>query len=738
MQSWLRLADAAAAAIRAGLDPPRVPTRVITQEQMAPFARGVVWDCSDPADCRPVRRSSRETVFPGQRQLDRAAVRRVAAELGWEDEDIIHQIGEGGIETRSECELLTVLAFHHPSLLAEIDSAEATVQAHEKEEWVSRPTRHLPFVPCRLQPRGVVLQPRSRVRDDGSLEDYMKPRVTTDGSHGGPDSINAAVADDERAVGLPSGQTLGVGIGICQSAFDGVPSDEGGGVPVVPYCVDAESAYSFCPVQYADLWCQCFVWWDENAEAGFRIDRRMGFGGSFAPNRFERVSTFVAAYAQRLQAEFDQAHPLPVCAQRWTADRRALQAAGRLPAGEGQVHPRYLQVFIDDFTGCAPCDPVEPPPSVRSIDIGTGHMLAAGCQPPPRDSRAFVHAQLVVLALRTVGLVAAPHKVMVGSPLPALGLSYDVQRRVIACPDGKREVAAAACAEALALADGGEPAVDQASAARLVGRLCSLSQVCPALRPLLHGGYAVTRTWARRRLRLRRGSRAWTDWTHLLRQAPLELRRCGGVALAPRLLAPGRGVLGTMTVVADASGDDGAGGYAWLAGSAGGAVVVSEPWPDDIRRALAASADPSEAELRRCGNKAAAAFLPTAAAELFTQLLVARVAARELGAPLRVFGVCDCSSAATALNELHGRSAHMASLARHAAACDWEWVGVPVPRCLNFDADRLSHPALVDAVLAEAAAAGVLSRHVRVLESDWDLLRSAVAEASERRASRAA
>ena len=58
-----------------------------------------------------------------------------------------------------------------------------------------------------------------------------------------------------------------------------------------------------------------------------------------------------------------------------------------------------------------------------------------------------MHAQLVVLALRRLGLVAAPHKVMIGTPLTALGLLFDAERRVIKCPEGKRAVALAAWAE---------------------------------------------------------------------------------------------------------------------------------------------------------------------------------------------------------------------------------------------------------------------------------------------------
>ena len=42
-----------------------------------------------------------------------------------------------------------------------------------------------------------------------------------------------------------------------------------------------------------------------------------------------------------------------------------MQQAGRLPGGESQLHPRYLQVFIDDFTGSAATDRVVPPSSVK-------------------------------------------------------------------------------------------------------------------------------------------------------------------------------------------------------------------------------------------------------------------------------------------------------------------------------------------------------------------------------------
>eukprot|EP00965_Chrysotila_dentata_P100381 3316607-Pleurochrysis_carterae.AAC.1 len=96
---------------------------------MPQWARGVVWDCADPADCRPVQRSTRSTSFAGARQLDREALRTAAEALAWGDRDIITQAGEGGVEVRSGCELLTVLAFHHTGLVAQAAAAAAAVEA---------------------------------------------------------------------------------------------------------------------------------------------------------------------------------------------------------------------------------------------------------------------------------------------------------------------------------------------------------------------------------------------------------------------------------------------------------------------------------------------------------------------------------------------------------------------------------------------------------------------------------
>eukprot|EP00965_Chrysotila_dentata_P247250 6207644-Pleurochrysis_carterae.AAC.1 len=123
--------------------------------------------------------------------------------MDWPDRDIVEQAGEGGMEARADCELITVLAFHHPGLVDQAAAAAAAVEADRREGWVAEPARHLPFVPCRLQPRDVIMQARQRVvagSGDGpvQVEHYEKPRVTTNASFGGVDAVNAAVPVAER------------------------------------------------------------------------------------------------------------------------------------------------------------------------------------------------------------------------------------------------------------------------------------------------------------------------------------------------------------------------------------------------------------------------------------------------------------------------------------------------------------------------------------------------------------
>ena len=629
------------------------------------------------------------------------------------------------MEVRSVCSLDIVLAFHHDSLLQEVSMAGESVRSHIREEWVAPPVRHLPFVPCRLQPRGVVMQHRSRLQADGvTLEEYEKPRITTDSSFGGPDSVNAGVAPSERSVLLPSIQSLAQGWSICQSALDSSDS------PALGYCIDAESAYSFCHIQEADLWTQCFVWWDDSASAGVAVDRRMGFGGSFAPNRFERVSTFVAAYAQFMQAQFDTDQPPPASSLRFAIHRLELQRLGKLPPSVSQLHPRYLQVFMDDFTGVAGSDLVTLPACVSHLQIEPKHMIAAGCTPAPPNSRVQVHALLTMLALERLGLHAAPQKVACGSPLPALGLLVVGEEGVVRCPSGKRKAVLADVDLQRALAVD-HASVDRKKAERLVGRLCNLSQVAPALRHHLGAGYAlVNSSWpgARRgegAVRLKVGGPVMRAWLGLLDCATAVISANIGVCMAPQLRASPRVAPGCLTSVTDASGDDGFGGYAFCADSPSIVYVMSEWWPAFALTALKASACEAQAKLREEGRASALPYLSMPAAELFASVVLPRAVAR-VAHVSATFAVGDCGPSVGVISAMHSGNEQMRAILEVALDMGLPLVSVKVPREANLDADRLSHPDQLGEVLEDATGAGF---HVIVLhpnEEDWAALVRAI------------
>ena len=772
---WMRRADAAGAAIRAGARAARVPTVTIRQDRMQPWARGVVWDCADPDDCRPVERSTRSTAIPPRpdgtpsRHLDAMAFRRVAAELEWHDLDIVQQVGDGGVEPRSHCPLDTVLAFHHPSLVAEFDAAAKVVDADLAEGWVAAPTRHLPFVPCRLLPRGMVLQERARMTPASggappAVETYLKPRITMDSSNGGDDAVNAGVESHERGTSLPRSQDHARGLAICDTAG-------GDSTRAASYVVDAESAYRFCPVQRADQWTQCFLWWGGDGAAGVCVDRRLGFGGAFAPNRFQRISTMVAAHVQRLQAAFDATQPLPPPAVRWAEERRSRQRLGLLPDGEAQLSPRYLQVYVgarrqrtqrlaiaspsprhrhriafppqpfppsspptppgraDDFSGAALLDAVVPPESVRGIDIDPIHSSIDGGVPAEPRTRVYVHAQLAVRGLRDVGLSAAPAKVVVGDPVISLGLRVSRAARQINCPDLKRASILSSVDQQRSRAVVGLE-VERAAAATLVGRAVNLSQVFPELNSVLHGGYAVTqaswraggRTRWLPRLPLRRHGGAYRDWLGFLDVLSELVDGNSGVSIAPAGSFPPRDAPGSLTVVTDASGKDGVGGYAFHPAHPHTAWMVSEWWPADIQRALDAAA------ARRDDGEPASPGLSMPAAELFGSIAVAAVVASVIGSPATaVHAVTDCDPAAAALNAATSGVPQIRHILASASACSPQWLAISVPREANVDADRLSHPSGYDDVERDAVAAGLAVRRVRIPPAHplWATLRRA-------------
>eukprot|EP00965_Chrysotila_dentata_P057712 1913571-Pleurochrysis_carterae.AAC.1 len=132
--------------------------------------------------------------------------------------------------------------------------------------------------------------------------------------------VNASVLEEQRAVALPQVQPLARGgdnrhrgeggRGHGEREARGVHGGRGVRLQVLPPATRRLLA-TVLRVVGAD------------GRAGIVVDRRLGFGGAYAPNRFERISTLVAAAVQAAQARFNAA----------STDRRQRPGGGRSGAG---------------------------------------------------------------------------------------------------------------------------------------------------------------------------------------------------------------------------------------------------------------------------------------------------------------------------------------------------------------------------------------------------------------------
>ena len=178
---WLAMAEEAMQGMRRG-GYHRVPDLVVTQLELQPWARGIIWDCRTADACVPMEPSDEATRFPGGHQLDRSLFRRYARAMGG-DADIAETVGRGGLESYSEATLDCLFSFHHAGFAQAFEKGEAAVNAEVEAEFASMAFAHPPIVPCRVCPRNVILQLRPRLlagqRDASgrpAVEEYAKKR----------------------------------------------------------------------------------------------------------------------------------------------------------------------------------------------------------------------------------------------------------------------------------------------------------------------------------------------------------------------------------------------------------------------------------------------------------------------------------------------------------------------------------------------------------------------------------
>ena len=618
---------------------------------------------------------------------------------------------------------ITELHAHAPGLCAQPDAAEKAVATELSEQWALGPFYLPPTVPIRALPRDVIQQQRSRVLDDGEVEDFLKPRITLNPSRG-PDSVNAGIPKDERAVSLTTARDLGYALALID-----VPARDAG-LTVAGYGVDMTSAYSFLQVQRLDWWQFAYLWFDARGAPHFRLLVRVGFGGAMSPRRFQSVSVIITTLARAWQRDFDRRHPPPQAIRDWVLARRRLQRDGLLPPGADQTTPAAAGVYIDDLAGGC-CDDAVPMPATyqgmptAGIDLGELAAFALGGKPLRRDSRPAVYCVIAIAAIRAFGLEETPGKTEGGDVFVNLGLRLRLRDGFIDCPPPKRRILLRDLGTWHSAVRRLEP-FDRKAAEKQVGRLGNLTQVMPELLIHMSAGYrAANAGYVDRGVRrlnssvpMARGSPMHEGLSKLLPHAIDLVERNEGVPLAPRAHFAAPDDPGVLLVVSDASGHDGCGGWAHLGTADHAPAVVSEYWPDWAREAL------RQFKLPQAERTPGAPLLSMPAAELFTTWAVAEAAALEKPFSA-VIAVGDCDPAADALDAASSATPQMGALLTHARERAKQWLGVSVPREWNMDADRLSHPALLDAVLDDARRAGLTPSRARVPDRCWRALRDA-------------
>ena len=733
---WMELATSTLRAWSLGQMAPAPPALVVTQRQVHRWARGKRYDARDPLDCKELEASTRETVFPGDKQMDRAAFRATAARYGWHDidPDIVAQCGEGGVESRSTRNLDTCLRLHHPGVRQHFWLADEMMQKEVDDCVAGVAAGTLPFWPTNAMPRDMMWKDKYGTDSGGNLTVTPSPRLTFDPSSG-QNSLNDGVPSEERTMQLPHLRSCAEAAAIGDTAAVKV------GARQAFYAADIKSAFPHLVLQRLEWPLHCYIW-VVHGRIQVRFFMRVTFGAAYAPQRFGRAMAPIDAAGLAAIAAHEVAHPYEPEIQLWVDNRVRLQRAGRMPQGIDQRYPRHAQRFVDDLQGSAPSSPTHLPQGLAHISVGARLTEAFGGTPAPGDSHAAVHLRIHIHNWVNHGITPAHDKTMCGDRLPTLGARVSVTGWRIDIPPVRVAVISQQIRDFQRTistrppADGPTARVDPFELERLVGRLGYVAQSEPDLLGTLQPGYAIPAA-ARRLLASHRylpGSRAGTptisihmgkrlghQLTHMLEFGISTVQRNRGVPLASAAAFPPITQPDVLTQATDASfqkghptceaADDGVGGYAFSPLCPGTVFLISEGWTPRVRQALLNGA---RTRLEKAADPRRDNFsMP--AAELFgTMAMAEAVAAHVEFSYVAAVGDCDpvegsVAKSSSSRPQLNRMLARMRELTRH-------WLPVSVPRDLNLDADLLSHPSNLRAIIARIESTTIAGRRYR---AEW-------------------
>ena len=225
----------------------KLAVRQYGQDKMPEWARGIIWDTSNPEDCVPMVPYS--AADPPVQEVNGTFFHDWGELLDHPDKDMVAQVTKTGVEGRSQCELTTVLVGHHGGLRHNPEHVVKIVDhdSHEDRKWSTTGSWHPQTVPFRLVPKNVVSQHKWKMVD-GVLTKVVKWRVTTDDSWAPPGltSRNDGMDKDEWPdTDLPHVRNLAEAVAIVKSIAKrmGIRAREAAYERIALWALDLSDAY---------------------------------------------------------------------------------------------------------------------------------------------------------------------------------------------------------------------------------------------------------------------------------------------------------------------------------------------------------------------------------------------------------------------------------------------------------------------------------------------------------------